>query len=78
MELKEVVNLRKLKEFCDETLPDEQCDVCPFRRLCLGNNKEFGCLEFGCLVKQMLFQYEDNRDIYDLERAELEESDILQ
>lgn len=73
MELKEVVNLRKLKEFCDETLPDEQCDVCPFRRLCLGNNKEF-----GCLVKQMLFQHEDNRDIYDLERAELEESDILQ
>ena len=73
MELKEVVNLRKLKEFCDETLPDAQCDVCPFRRLCLGNNKEF-----GCLVKQMLFQYEDNRDIYDLERAELEESDILQ
>ena len=55
MELKEVVNLRKLKEFCDETLPVEQCDVCPFRRLCLGNNKEFGCLEFGCLVKQMLF-----------------------
>lgn len=73
MELKEIVNLRKLKEFYNETLPEEQCDLCPLRNLCPENMQEF-----GCLAKMMLRENEDNRDIYDLERDELEESEILQ
>ena len=66
MELKEIVNLRKLSEYFDDVLPDEKCIMCPFRCVCCGSS------EMGCLAKQMLSSHEDTKDLYDLERDAIE------
>ena len=65
MELKEIVNLRKLGEFYDDTLPEELCEVCPLRGVCgSASNKP---VMSECLIEQMLGISEDHRDLYDLE-----------
>lgn len=65
MELKEIVNLRKLSEYFDDVLPEEQCYCCPLRDLCPGNMQEF-----KCLAKRMFNKTEDMRDLYDIEADE--------
>lgn len=66
MELKEIVNLRKLGEFYDDTLPEELCEVCPLRGVCgSASNKP---VVSECLIERMLGISEDHRDLYDLER----------
>lgn len=65
MELREIVNLRKLNEYFDNVLPEEQCYVCPLRCVCPGNVQEL-----GCLAKKMLNEVDDMRDLYDIEADE--------
>lgn len=66
MELKEIVNLRKLGEFYDDTLPEELCETCPLRDVCgSASNKP---VMSECLIERMLGISEDHRDLYDLER----------
>lgn len=62
MELREIVNLRKLQEYVDDTLEEERCEFCPFRYSCAGKS-EFTL----CLIAGMLNEVDD-RDLYDIER----------
>jgi len=66
MELKEVVNLRKLREYYDSTLPDEFCNQCPMRSACKDYSRKPELYE--CLIEMMLGIVGDHRDLYDLER----------
>lgn len=66
MELKEIVNLRKLREYYDSTLPEELCNECPMRNVCrdCGNKPTWT----ECTIENMLGIVGDHRDLYDLER----------
>lgn len=64
MELKEVVNLRKLREeFVEDS--SKGCDECPFRDACMSS---FGKDQVTCLARRMTGCMIDDRDMYDLER----------
>lgn len=62
MELKEVVNLRKLREHYESTSSDELCATCPFRDVCLTHDSKISCI----LVK-MLGVDVSSKDMYEME-----------
>ena len=66
MELKEIVNLRKVREYYDDSLTEELCEFCPCRTVC--NEQEFKSKFNPCLLERILGIEYDNRDLYDLER----------
>ena len=65
MKLKEVVNLRKLEEFYNDTNPDNMCLECPFESI---------CDKWACMIEKM-FGYED-KDMWDYEREGIPVKDI--
>lgn len=72
MELKEVVNLRKLREYYESSSNDGLCAVCPFRDVCASNRTHVSCI----LVK-MLGINEHEQDLYEmLSDSEMSESDF--
>lgn len=44
MELKEIVNLRKLREYLDDSLDDEKCEFCPLRDICTSLPEFENCI----------------------------------
>lgn len=74
MELKEIVNLRKVREYYDDTLKDELCNECPFRDICtcIDSKNEFS----NCIVEKILGLEDDHQDLYDLEEDHNMNSEI--
>lgn len=71
MELKEIVNLRKLREFVDSTPDDDRCEICPLRGVCTSL-EEFR----ACLASKILGDEDDAHDIlYDKISYEVDENE---
>lgn len=66
MELKEVVNLRKLKEFFSSCDRDYCHETCPFRSFC-NDLPHFP----NCICDKMLNGNPDFCDLYDLEAEDV-------
>lgn len=62
MELKEVVNLRKLREYYESSLNSELCVACPFRDVC----SSYG-VKTLCILTKMLGADAPEKDLYQME-----------
>lgn len=66
MDLKEIVNLRKLREYYENTLEAELCEYCPCRTICDIYDRQENSYTL-CIIEKMLDMKIDNKDLYELE-----------